>query len=660
MKIRTKLPLFIAIMMCLYLLGLLAMMAILTATSFQQTENMIALEDLNRALNAVDRETENLRSIALDYAKWDDTWAFSQGTYPQYTETNFLPETCGNLKLGFVAIFSADGTCLFSGHASAAGLFEADGEVLPSLQETPGLMRVASAGERFLSGDSGVILCQSSPITRNDGKGKAAGFLVVGRFFDDYFLRKLSVQTGVNIEFFAAGSAEVPGAGDFGPAGQFLEVSNSGTAMHAFQAFNVKGAGPAFYIRTSTDRAITRKGTEISISISIVSLCFTIVLAALSWFAFSRWLNQPLALMESILKQIDLDDSTSIAGKPFSGLEKRSDEIGRVSSALSAMHSRLGYAYAQIRKSNETLELQVAARTASLSAANHNLELYRRILENASEGFLVADLDGTITEVNDAQCTMAGFSRDELIGHNPRLMKSDRHDSAFYAAMWAAINTQGNWSGEVWNRRRSGEVYPKWLSITTIFDESNKPEKYVGVSTDISIIKQGEENLHQLAFYDPLTGLPNRTLFANRLEHTIVCAKRDAEIIGLLFLDLDHFKNINDTMGHAAGDDLLIKASARIKAMVREMDTVSRIGGDEFTIILDKLKCGADSGRIAEKIIDSLAEKFEIHGTDVYIGASIGIALFPKDGGDSETLLKRADMAMYYAKESGRGRWSPA
>jgi len=223
--------------------------------------------------------------------------------------------------------------------------------------------------------------------------------------------------------------------------------------------------------------------------------------------------------------------------------------------------------------------------------------------------------------------------------------------------MWDRIISTGQWSGEIWNRSKKGEVFPVWLTINTIYDDSGKAVNYVGISADITRIKQAEEQLHQLAYYDPLTGLPNRTLFHDRLSQAMGRSNRYRHRIGLLYLDLDRFKDINETLGHAAGDDLLVEVAHRLKGRVRESDTVCRLGGDEFTVILDYISNNDNVRLIAENIIEGLSRPFSLQGREIYANASIGIAVFPDDEKTTEGLLRKADSAMYLAKDAGRGTY---
>ena len=221
--------------------------------------------------------------------------------------------------------------------------------------------------------------------------------------------------------------------------------------------------------------------------------------------------------------------------------------------------------------------------------------------------------------------------------------------------MWESLLSSGCWEGEVWDRKKDGTVFPKWQTINTIYDEKRIPVNYVGISTDISVIKEAEAKLNRLAYYDPLTALPNRMLFADRLEHEIAVSKRNITCFAVLFVDLDRFKNVNDSMGHLAGDSLLVKVAERLREAIRDSDTLCRIGGDEFAIILQNLAAEENAGKIAGAIVQKLSACFEVMETEVYIGASVGIALYPKDGTDPETLLRKADGAMYLAKDAGKG-----
>ncbi|MBI4983894.1 MAG: EAL domain-containing protein [Rhodocyclales bacterium] len=289
--------------------------------------------------------------------------------------------------------------------------------------------------------------------------------------------------------------------------------------------------------------------------------------------------------------------------------------------------------------------------------AEQHAQLSDKVFQNTQEGIVVTDGAGSIVSVNPAFTAVTGYRPEEVLGKNPSVLQSGRHDAAFYRAMWDELHLHGQWQGEIWNRRRNGEVFPEWLNISAVRDGGGRVVYYVAVFSDISLVKQNEERLHHLAHFDALTGLPNRLLFADRLQHAMIQAQRNGSHVGLLFIDLDRFKLVNDTLGHRAGDVLLQKTSQRLVAAVRAQDTVARLGGDEFMVILPELASPAGAANVAEKIIEAMAPAFRIDERDVYVGASIGIADYPLSGEDADTLTKHADIAMYRAKEEGRNTY---
>jgi diguanylate cyclase (GGDEF)-like protein/PAS domain S-box-containing protein len=285
------------------------------------------------------------------------------------------------------------------------------------------------------------------------------------------------------------------------------------------------------------------------------------------------------------------------------------------------------------------------------------LELSDKMFRNTQEGIVVTDGAGHIISVNPAFTAVTGYLPEEVLGRNPKALKSGRHGEDFYQAMWETIAACGQWQGEIWNRRKNGEIYPEWMNISAIFDGTGSAVYYVAVFSDISLVKQNEERLHRLAHYDALTGLPNRVLLTDRLHQAMAHAQRNGTQVGLLFLDLDRFKLVNDTLGHRAGDQLLQEVALRLESCVRAEDTVARLGGDEFTVIVPSLHGPAGAANVAEKIIEALSAPFSLQGQDIFATASIGIALYPLTADSPETLIKHADIAMYQAKEQGRNNY---
>ncbi|MFH2140302.1 MAG: EAL domain-containing protein [Pseudomonadota bacterium] len=276
------------------------------------------------------------------------------------------------------------------------------------------------------------------------------------------------------------------------------------------------------------------------------------------------------------------------------------------------------------------------------------------------EAIIVTDRNANIIKVNHSFEVTTGYSEEEVLGKNPRILASGRHDREFYQQMWQAVLTEGRWSGEVWDRRKSGEIYPKWLTITAV-KHMDEVTHYVAVFVDITEQKKAEEEIRNLAFYDPLTSLPNRRLLQDHLQRALSQSARNDQYGALMFLDLDHFKVLNDTKGHEYGDRLLVEVARRLSACVRDTDTISRFGGDEFVVLLEgmnvfKEEAVAQAGRLAEKIREALSQPYQLEGVLHRSTPSIGIVLFRGNEVNSEELLKRADLAMYQSKEGGRNK----
>ncbi|MGZ5025852.1 MAG: putative bifunctional diguanylate cyclase/phosphodiesterase [Methylobacter sp.] len=302
------------------------------------------------------------------------------------------------------------------------------------------------------------------------------------------------------------------------------------------------------------------------------------------------------------------------------------------------------------------------------------LRLAATVFENTLEGILITDAKTNIISVNQALCSITGYSAEEIIGNTPNIIKSERHSHAFFRQLWDILNKAGQWRGEIWNRRKNGEIFPTWVNISAVPNRavsamasgitplpesilSNNISHYVAVFTEITELKLSEERLNYLAHHDPLTGLPNRLLFHDRLERAVLQAQRNKCMVAVMFLDLDRFKAINDTLGHVIGDELLVAVAERLKRCAREIDTIARLGGDEFAVIITQITQEEDVGQIAKKIIQTLSSVYSVGGYEVFITASIGINLYPGIDNDRSKLLENADVAMYHAKQYGRNNY---
>ena len=290
-------------------------------------------------------------------------------------------------------------------------------------------------------------------------------------------------------------------------------------------------------------------------------------------------------------------------------------------------------------------------RAAALREARANT-----VFENTTEGIVVTDAACRIVAVNRAFTEITGYSEEEILGQNPSVLQSGRHDESFYQALWASLERTGEWRGELWNRRKNGATYPQLTTISVVRDPSGAITNYIGVFGDVTQIKRSKA-LYELAHRDPLTRLANRTLLQARLEQSLLRAAREGRMLALLFLDLDLFKTVNDTLGHPVGDALLQSVAAAMAAQVRSTDSIARLGGDEFVVLLEDIDAPDAAAQLAQRLLGVFTGPFTVQGRELRITASIGISVFPSDGADMDTLLANADVAMYRAKDQGRNNF---
>lgn len=298
--------------------------------------------------------------------------------------------------------------------------------------------------------------------------------------------------------------------------------------------------------------------------------------------------------------------------------------------------------------------LGISTDITEIKQNSEQLRLAGVVLDNTADGVIITNARGVILSVNAAFVKISGFSVEESIGLKPNVLMSEMQNNAFYREILKSLKISGLWRGELWNRRKNGELYPQWLTINKVFDETGKINNYVGVFSDISAINHSRSELERVSHYDPVTTLPNRSLFYERLQHSLDLSLSYDQSLAVVVLDLDGFKTVNDSLGHSLGDLLLQQAAARFLSCVRSEDTVSRLGGDEFALILNNLTHPTDAIIVAKKLLTSLQEPFDLKGTSTLLTASIGISVAPHDSETPEQLLRQADTAMYGAKEGGR------
>ncbi len=361
------------------------------------------------------------------------------------------------------------------------------------------------------------------------------------------------------------------------------------------------------------------------------------------------------------LQSVYSEDRESVSSAWFEAIRKQCffSMQFRFQTPDGRIHWVVGQAEAELDNTGELLGyVGTVTDISDLKLNEERLRQAAAVFESTREGVMILSADCQIILVNQAFSEITGYSELDIIGQNPRFLQSGRHEKNFYMHMWEAIHSTDHWQGEIWNRRKSGAIFPELLSISVVRGNNQQIINYVGVFADISKLKASEMELEFRAHHDPLTGLPNRMLLRSRLEHALESAIRHTKIVAVLMLDLDRFKNVNDSFGHLAGDQLLQQVAERLSLRLRGVDTICRLGGDEFTVLLEDLPHPEAAGLVATNIISALSESWQLqNGSDVRIGVSIGIAVYPLHGHSADDLLQQADTALYKAKNEGRNRF---
>lgn len=336
------------------------------------------------------------------------------------------------------------------------------------------------------------------------------------------------------------------------------------------------------------------------------------------------------------------------------------DEVARLAGAIATFRGvlqRLQEHERALQAAHDQLERRVEERTRELSEANAELRIYGEVVRSTGEAVAITRPDGAIIDVNPAFELATGHGRAEMLGTVLYREAAAPEGEPAPVDLWDRVRREGSWSGELLDRKKSGEVFPWWATINAVSDGRGEPLHMVSVARDVTALKRSEQQLQKLAFYDPLTGLANRALLDDRLRMALSAAARDGATLAVMYIDLDRFKYVNDTLGHPAGDQLLIEIARRLAKPLRASDTIARMGGDEFTILLAEVKAESDAIRVAERIIKAVGKPVRLGDETVFVGASVGISFYPRDGQNADTLRKHADVALYEAKQAGRGQY---
>ncbi|RMH50064.1 MAG: sensor domain-containing diguanylate cyclase [Zetaproteobacteria bacterium] len=460
-----------------------------------------------------------------------------------------------------------------------------------------------------------------------------------------------------------------------------IRVEQACLQCHGYEHEPVRGV---LRVTTSTDeaRAMLARADRTLLLMGVMGLgCIALLMVLLH-----RYMEAIIRALGGMLFVTDAGGVIRMVNDAAVRVVGRDDLVGRpMASLLAPGHER--FDFTQERTGGETVlrgggaseerEIPVSVFTARMpwggriegvarlhvlrdltqqKESEREMRLAATVMDTVPSAIMVADRDVHIRLINPAFTAITGYGAEEAIGRNPRILASGRQSKEFYAAMWRSILDEGHWEGEIWNRRKSGEIYPEWLIINTLRDEDGEILYYVSTFLDITEQKEMERKLRHSAYHDALTDLPNRVLLYDRLEQAISRAHRFGRRVGVLFVDIDGFKPVNDNHGHDAGDLLLQQIAGRLQACVRASDTVARVGGDEFVLLLES-RSAEDIAGVARKVLHAMQQPFPLEGGLVcHIGASIGISIYPEHGVEREELVKRADAAMYVAKKGGKNR----
>lgn len=622
------------------------------SAQFKKTELTEASLDIERFLGIISREVDAVDSFCKDYAYWADTYEFMIAPTREYIDANFNVPYLKTQNIQFVCHIDLKGKVLYS------AMYDGDPDSYKPLklndfkvpdsdlsQMAASVLQGKFEEKGIVKTSHGLFFAASHPVRDDFMTRDPRGKIIMGREINDRQIMKMCSLLKVDGDIFPLN--KIPDAEN--------NIKEKLINSHEKFTFNIRSDfidsygllkcihnEPAALLSLHYPRNIKQIGNQtVKISAVIIFFCGLIILYTVFLFLKKNILKPIEGLTErAVLIEYKSDFNSRLP-------VKTKDEISTLAWAFNALLDRLA-------EVNYSLEQKVDDRTRDLLSANQELMLMQQVFDHSLEGITITDKDANIIKVNSAFTSITGYKADEVIGQNPRILKSDHHDENYYKEMWKSLTTTGYWANEIWNRHKDGKAYPEWISVSAIKNSAGEITHYVGLFHDISDIKRQEEFIRHQAFHDSLTGLPNRPLLINRIDKAIARASRENLRFAVIFLDLDNFKNINDSLGHAVGDILLREAAERLRHVARSVDTVARLGGDEFIILVEDMTDEKPAASLARRILDSFKKPFNIKENDLHVGTSIGIAIFPEDGEDTGVLIRNADTAMYRAKENGR------
>ncbi len=615
---------------------------------FEETEKRNSERSMTRVLGVLEREVSVLDSFCRDYAFWDDTYNFVTGYNEKYVRDNFSVSYLKTQKIHFICLVSTKGKIIYKAvynpqtyEPAIPGELKDHSPMLHSLFSDSMLKSVKG----IINTSEGNMMVSSHPVSDSRMKAPPRGRLIMGRYLSTEEVAGISSMLRTDVRLTdpehnrEISDALVKG---INPDRKSFITETGTDSIRVYSMLTDILGNPAAVVLLNHSRDIKSIGIQ-TVKFTLVLIAFfTILLFSALVFFLKSSVIRPVRLLTDTAWDITREHDFS---KRLS--EVNVDEFSMLARSFNSIVDMLCMA-------NVNLEARISERTAALIEANRELTLMHQIFIHSLEGIVITNADVEIQNVNPAFTDITGYSPEEVIGKNPRILKSDLHDRFYFEKMWKSLMITGQWSGEIWNRHRDEKAYPEWLSISVIKDEDGKITNYVGVFHDISDAKRQEELIRHQAYHDSLTGLPNRMLLTSRIDRAIAHSARNNSRFGLIFLDLDNFKNVNDSLGHAMGDLLLKEAAEKLRRIARNDDTVARLGGDEFIILVEDITDEKPAVILARRIILAFKESFNIKNNSLHVGASIGIAMYPEDGQEPESLIKNADIAMYRAKDVGR------
>jgi len=739
------------------------------APEFSELEQREVEKNLDRALDAIQREAFVLDVLALDMASWDATYAYARSRDPQFYEANLSPHAMKTTVVNWLAVVASDGEVISGpirdiqtgARLEIAELPERQWDLShPLLRGDTKIEPIAG----LMGTSEGPMLIAARDILTSNDEGPSRGRVIMGRRFDAAFVKNIGERTRIDLAALPISDPSIPAsvreAVLLDDHGQGHAASGADkNHLDVYALFRTITGAPAFILRARLPRDVTQGAAHIN---RLTLLCFLgegIVLALLVMVSLHRTIIKPVgiltrqlrfirsandltldvtmdrndevgglsqefgSLLRKLSKQIDdrqksedalrhseerLQEAQQVAqvgsweldltngrwwwsnelyrihGREIEAGPPSADEIrasihpddrDRVETAFRALieqgvDSRGAEARVMtgagdiqhhhvlwsVERDSEGRPLRAYGTVSDVTDRYRSEEALRRaaaVFETATEAIVISDPFGNIIDVNSAFSSITGHNRDDVIGEKAEILDAGRHDFEFFQGVAAEVEQSGKWEGEIWIRHKNGSPIPAWASIGRTLGRESSTEQIVAVFNDMTERKDAEEVIARQATVDLLTGIPNRALFIDRLSQETLRSEQGGHGVALIFIDLDGFKKVNDTLGHAAGDEVLRISAARIKQSIRNIDTAARVGGDEFAVIVPKLHDPVDAEAVAKRILAEMAGPMNVNGQDIRTTASIGIAIFPADSEDDAGLLRDADIAMYRSKNNG-------